>query len=174
MCAAALAAAAGPISIESPYSLAAVRQLHHRRRAPLRRWHGHYSNETLVPGLGGLRNGGPFRNWCLLRRLFLCDALALGPRGLEDEGLLLYTVGRTLLRAPASFSFRIRTGGAGRVTQTGLNFSDGQGGAVHAALDGLLGVCSLSGRFGTALAGVALLLCPSLLRRLGPSSHGLS
>ena len=38
---------------------------------------------------------------------------------------------------------------------------------------GLLGVVSLSGRFSTALAGVALLLCSSLLGRLGPSSHGL-
>ena len=93
---------------------------------------------------------------------------------LEDcpEGVLLCLAGRALLRAPASFSFRIRSGGAGRVALTGLNFSDCQSGAVHATLAGFLSFGSLSGRFGTALAGVALLLCPSLLRHLGPSSHG--
>ena len=114
-----------------------------------------------------------------MRRVLLCDALALGPRGLEDEGLHLYTVGRALLRAPASLSSCGRMGGASRIALTGLNFSNYQGGAVHAALTGLLGIGSLSSRFGTALAGVALndvtlLLCPSLLRRLGPSSHGLT
>jgi len=156
-----------------PILLAAVRQLHHHRRAPLRCWHERYSDETLVPGLGGLRDGGSFHLWRLLRRV-LCDALALGPRGLEDEGHLLSMVGRALLRAPASLSSCGRTGGASRIALTGLNFSNCQGGAVHAALAGLLGVGSLSGRFGTALDGVTLLLlCPSLLRRLGASSHGL-
>ena len=81
--------------------------------------------------------------------------------------------GRAPLHIPASFSFRIRSGGAGRVALTGLNFSNCLGGTTGTAPAGLLGAVSLSGRFGTALAGVALLLCPSLLRRLGPSSHGL-
>jgi len=40
-----------------PVLLAAVWQLHHRRRALLRRWHGYYRNGTPVPGLGGLRGG---------------------------------------------------------------------------------------------------------------------
>ena len=83
-------------------------------------------------------------------------------------------VGGVLLRAPTSFSSCIRPGGASRVALTGLDFSDCQGGAVHTAPAGLLGVGSLSGCLGSALAGVTLLLlCPSLLRRLGPSSHGL-
>ena len=76
-------------------------------------------------------------------------------------------------RAPASFSLRIRSGGAGRVALTGLNFNGRLGSATSTAVAGLLGVGSLSGRFGTALASVALLLCPGLLRRPGPSSQGL-
>jgi len=81
-------------------------------------------------------------------------------------------VGRALLRVPASFSFRIRSGGAGRVALTGLDFNSRLGGVTGPAPAGLLGVVSLSGRFGTALAGVAL-LCPSLLRCPGPSCQGL-
>ena len=78
-------------------------------------------------------------------------------------------VSRVLLRAPASFSSRIRSGGAGRVTLTGLNFNNCLGGATGTAPAGLLGVVSLSACFGTALAGVALLLlCSGLLGRLGP------
>ena len=156
-----------------PILLAAVRQLHYRRHTPLRRWHGHYRDSTLVPGLRGPRDRGSFHHRRLLRRLLLCDVLALGPRGLEDEGLLLHTIGRTLLRPPAGLSSCVRSGGASRIALTGLNSSNCQGGAVHAALAGLLGVGSQSGCFGTALAGVTLLLCPSLLRRLGASSHGL-
>ena len=109
--------------------------------------------------------------WRPLRRV-LCDALALGPRGLEDKGLLLCLAGTALLRAPANFSFRTRSGGAGRVTLTGLNFNGRLGGATGTAPASLLGIVSLSGRFGTALAGVAL-LCPSLLFCPGPSSQGL-
>ena len=79
-----------------------------------------------------------------------------------------------VLRAPAGLSFRIRSGGAGHVALTGLNFNGRLGSATGTAPASLLGVVSLSGRFGTALAGVTLLLlCPSLLRRLGPWSHGL-
>jgi len=81
-------------------------------------------------------------------------------------------VGGALLRAPAGLSSCVRSGGVNRIALTGLNFSDCQGGAVHAALAGLLGVGSLIGRFGTALAGVALLLYSGLLGRLGPSGHG--
>ena len=81
--------------------------------------------------------------------------------------------GRALLRAPASFSFRIRSGGAGRIALTGLDFNGHLGGATGTARAGLLGIVSLSSRFGTTLASVALLLCPSLLRRPGPSSQGL-
>jgi len=80
--------------------------------------------------------------------------------------------GRTLLRASASFSFCRRSGGAGGVALTGLNFNKCVDGATGATLASLLGVGNLSGRLGTALAGAVLLLCPSLLRRLGPSSHG--
>ena len=157
-----------------PVLLAAVRQLHHRRRAPLRRWHGHYCDDTLVPGLGGFRDGGSFHNWRPLRRLLLCDALTLGPQGLEDEGLLLNTTGRALLHAPASLSSCVRSGGASRIALTGLNSSNCQGGTVHTALAGLLGIGGRSGCFGTALAGVNLLLLrPGWLRRLGASSHGL-
>ena len=90
-----------------------------------------------------------------------------------DEGILLCAAGRTLLLAPASFSFRIRSGGAGRVALTGLDFNGRLGGATGTARAGLLGIISLSSRFGTTLAGVALLLCPSLLRRPGPSGQGL-
>ena len=83
-------------------------------------------------------------------------------------------VGGALLRPPTSFSSCIRPGGASRVALAGLNFNVCPGGAVRAAPAGLLGVVSLSGCFSTALAGVALLLlCSSLLGRLGPSSHGL-
>ena len=146
----------------------------------MRRWHGHYSDNTLVPGLVGLRDGGSLHQWRPLRRLFLCDALALGPRGLGDEGVLLCLAGRVLPRAPASFSSYIWSGGAGRVALTGLNFNGRLGSATGTVLAGLFaGIGHLSSRFGTTLAGVALtgvtllLLCPSLLRRLGPSSHGL-
>ena len=83
-------------------------------------------------------------------------------------------VGGALLRAPTSFSSYIRPGDASRIALTGLNFNDCPGGAVRAAPAGLLGVVSLSGYFGIALASVALLpLCPSLLGCLSPSSHGL-
>ena len=155
-----------------PVLLAAVWQLHHRHRALLRHWHEYYRNGTPVPGLGGLRGGSSSHPWRLLRRLFLCDTLALGPRGLVDEGTLLCLAGRALLRAPASLSFHIRSGGASRVALTGLNFNSRLGGVTGPAPAGLLGVVSLSGRFGTALAGVAL-LCPSLLRCPGPSCQGL-
>ena len=78
------------------------------------------------------------------------------------------------MRAPASLSSCVRSGGASRIALTGLNFSNCHGGAIHTALASLLGVGSRSGCFGTALAGVTLLLlCPSLLRRLGTPSHGL-
>jgi len=59
------------------------------------------------------------------------------------------------------------------VALTGLNFDVRPGGAIRTALAGLLDVVSLSGCFSTALADVALLLCSSLLGRLGPSSHRL-
>ena len=108
-----------------------------------------------------------------MRRLFLCDALSLSPQGLEDEGLLFYMVGRALLCAPASFSSRIRSGGAGRVALTGLNYDVRPGGAIRIAPAGLLGVVSLSSRFDATLASVALFLCPGLLRRPGTSSQGL-
>ena len=82
--------------------------------------------------------------------------------------------GGVLLRTPTSFSSYNRPGGASRVALTGLNFDVWPGGAIRTAPAGLLGVVSLSGCFSTALAGVALLLLsPSLLGRLGPSSHGL-
>ena len=90
-----------------------------------------------------------------------------------DEGILLCAAGRTLLLAPASFSFRIRSGGTGRVALTGLNVDGRLGGATGTAPAGLLGIASLSSRFCATLAGVALFLCPGLLRRLGPSGHGL-
>jgi hypothetical protein len=103
-----------------------------------------------------------------LRRTLLRDAPALGPRGLEDEGLL-YTVGRALLHTPTGLSFRIQSGGAGRVALTGLNVDGRLGSAADTALAGLFaGIGRLSSRFGTMLAGVALtgvtllLLCPSL------------
>ena len=82
-------------------------------------------------------------------------------------------VGRAFLRAPTSFSFCNRLGGAGRVTLTGLSFNSRLGGATGTAPAGLLGIASLSSRFCATLAGIALLLCPGLLRRLGPSGHGL-
>ena len=136
----------------------------------------HYRDGTLVPGLDGLRDGGSFYLWRLLRHV-LCEALALGPRGLEDEGLLRCLAGRALLRVPASFSFCGRSGGAVRVAPTGLNINDRLGGATGTALAGLLGVGRLSSRLGATLAGVALtgvtLLLPGSLRRLGPSGHGL-
>ena len=81
--------------------------------------------------------------------------------------------GRTLLLALASFSFRTRSGGAGRVALTGLSFNSRLGGATGTAPASLLGIVSLSSRFCATLAGVALLLCPSLLRRPGPSGQGL-
>jgi len=63
---------------------------------------------------------------------------------------------------------------------TGLNFDGRLGSATDTALSGLFaGIGHLSSRFGTTMAGAALtgvtllLLCPSLLRRLGPSRHGL-
>ena len=90
-----------------------------------------------------------------------------------DEGILLCLTGRTLPRVPASFSFHIRSGGTGRVALTSLNFNGRLGGATSTASADLLGVVSPSGRFGTALAGVALFLCPRLLRRSGPSGQGL-
>ena len=155
-----------------PVLPAAVRQLHHRRRALLRRWHGHYCDGTLVPGLGGLRDGGSFYPWRLLRHV-LCEALVLGPRGLEHEGLLGCLTSRALLRVPASFSFCDRSGGAVRIALTGRNSNGRLGDATGTALAGLLGVGRLSSRFCATLAGVALLLCPGLLRRLGPSGHGL-
>src|SRR6185503_20248009 len=130
-------------------------------------------NGTLVPGLGGLRDGSSSHPWRLSRHLFLCDTLALSPRGLEDKGLLLCLTGRALPRVPASFSFHIRSGGTGRVALTGLNFNGRLGCATSTALAGLLGIVSPSGRFCTALAGVALLLCPCLLRHSGPPGQGL-
>jgi len=78
-----------------------------------------------------------------------------------------------LLRAPASFSFYVRSGGDICVARTGLSFNSCLGGATGTAPAGLLGIASLSSRFCATLAGVALLLCPGLLRRLGPSGHGL-
>jgi hypothetical protein len=74
---------------------------------------------------------------------------------------------------PASFSFHIRTGGTGRAALTGLNFNGRLGDTTGTASADLLGVVSPSSRFGTALTGVALLLCPSLLRRPGHPSQGL-
>src|SRR6185437_1526840 len=103
----------------------------------------------------------------------LCGALDLGPRGLKDEGPLFCLAGRAFLRVPASFSFRARSGGACRVALTGLNFNGRLGGATGTAPAGLLGVVSLGSLFGAILASVALLLCPGLLRRPGPSSQGL-
>ena len=69
-------------------------------------------------------------------------------------------------------------GGAVRVALTGLNFDGRLGSAKDTALAGLFtGIGRLSSRFGTTMASVALtsvaLPCPSLLRRLGPSGHGL-
>jgi hypothetical protein len=88
--------------------------------------------------------------------------------------LLLRLVGRALLRAPASFSSCIRSGGAGRVALTGLNFDVRPGGAICVAPAGLLGVVSLSGCFGASSADIAILFMRSgLLGRLGPPSHGL-
>ena len=85
--------------------------------------------------------------------------------------------GRALLRTPASFSFCIRSGGAGRVALTGLNVDGRLGSTSDAALAGVFaGVGRLSSRLGTTLAGVALTgvtLLPGLLRRLSPSGHGL-
>jgi len=84
-------------------------------------------------------------------------------------------VGRALLRAPAGLYSCVRSGGASRISLTGLNSSNCQGGAIHAVLAGLLGVCGQSSCFGTALAGVTLLLlCSGLLCRLGASSHVFS
>jgi hypothetical protein len=77
------------------------------------------------------------------------------------------------LHTSASFSFRLQPSGAGRIALTGLNSNGRLGGANGPAPAGLFGVGSLSSRHGTTLAGAVLLLCPSLLRRLGPSSHGL-
>jgi len=82
-----------------PVLLAAVRQLHHRCHAPLRRWLRHYRNGTLVRGLRGPRCRGSFHCRGLLRRTLFRDAPALGPRGLEDEGLL-HTVGRRSCAPP--------------------------------------------------------------------------
>jgi len=83
-------------------------------------------------------------------------------------------VGGVLLRTPASFSFCNRPGGASRVALIGLKFDVWPGGAVRAAPAGLPGVVSLSGCLSSALADVvSILLCSSLLGRLGPSSHGL-
>src|SRR6185436_11314876 len=119
---------------------------------------------------GGLREGGSFYPWRLLRHV-LCEALALGPRGLEDEGLLCCLTGRALLRVPASFSFCGRSGGAVRVAPTSLNFNGRLGGATGTALAGPLGIGRLSSRLGATLAGGALtgitLLLPGSLRRLG-------
>src|SRR6185312_17313786 len=109
-----------------PVLLAAVRQLHHCCHAPLRRWLRHYRNGTLVRGLRGPRCRGSFHCRRLLRRTLFRDAPALGPRGLEDEGLL-HTVGRALLRAPTGLSFHSWTGGAVRVALTNLNFDGGLG-----------------------------------------------
>jgi hypothetical protein len=107
----------------------------------------------------------------------LYEALALDPRGLEDEGLLRSLAGRALLRAPARVSFYVRSGGAVCVALTGLNINDCLGGATGIALAGLLGVGRLSNRLGATVADVVLtgiaLLLPGLLRRLGPSGHGL-
>ena len=84
-------------------------------------------------------------------------------------------VSGALLRPPTNVSFCNRPSGAGRVALPGLNFDVRPGGAIRTAPAGLLDVVSLSGCFSTALAGVAtLLLCSSLLGRLGPSSHDLS
>ena len=107
-----------------------------------------------------------------LRRRLLRNTLALGPWGLEYEGLLLCLAGRALLHAPASFSFHSRSGGASRVALTGLSFNSRLGGVTGPAPADLLGVIGLSGCFGTALAGVTLLF-PSLLCCPGPSSQGL-
>ena len=159
-----------------PVLLAAIWQLHHRCHTPLRRWLSHNRNGTLVQGLRGPRRRGSFHRRCLLRRTLLRDAPALGPRGLEDEGLL-HTVGRALLRAPTGLSFSIRSGGAGRVALTGLNVDGHLGSTTDTTLAGLLGVGRLSSRLGATLAGVALtavtLPLPGSLRCLGPSGHGL-
>ena len=69
-------------------------------------------------------------------------------------------------------------GGAVRVALTGLNFDGRLGSATDTALAGLFaGIGRLSSRLGTTMASIVLagvaLLCPSLLRRLGPSRHGL-
>ena len=83
-------------------------------------------------------------------------------------------VGGALLRTPTSFSFCNRPGGAGHIALTGLNFDVRPSGAIRTAPAGLLDVVSLSSWFSIALADVALLLlCSSLLGRLGPSSHRL-
>ena len=116
--------------------------------------------------------GVSFHLWRLLRHI-LCEALVLGPRGLEHKGLLGCLTSRALLRVPASFSFCDRSGGAVRVALTGLTFNSRLVGATGTAPASLLGIVSLSSRFGTTLAGIALLLCPSLLRRPGPSGQGL-
>ncbi|XP_039812129.1 uncharacterized protein LOC120675105 [Panicum virgatum] len=104
-------------------------------------------------------------------------ALVLGPRGLEDEGLLGCLTGRALLRAPASFSFCGRAGSAVRVALTGFNSNSRLGGTTGTARACLLSVGRRSGRPGTTLAGVALtgvtLLLPGSLSRLSPSGHGL-
>ena len=81
--------------------------------------------------------------------------------------------GGALLRVPAGFSFCDRSGGAVRIALTGLSFNSRLGGATGTAPASPLGIVSLSSRFCITLAGVALLLCPGLLRRLGPSGHGL-
>jgi len=81
--------------------------------------------------------------------------------------------GRALLRVPASFPFCDRSGSAVRIALTDRNSNDRLGDATGTALAGLLGVGRLSSRFCATLAGVALFLCPGLLRRLGPSGHGL-
>jgi len=108
------------------------------------------------------------------RASVLYNALDLSPRWLGNEGLCLRLAGEVLLHVPTSFFPCNRPGGASRVALTGLNFDVRPGGAVRAAPTSFPHGVSLSGYFNTALADVAsILMCSSLLGRLGPSSHCL-
>jgi len=87
--------------------------------------------------------------------------------------------GRALLCVPASFSFRIRSGGAGRVALTGLNFNGRLGGWVSkGGAEGLL--CAARDGVGIALKvedGAQRPLGPALawfLDQLGLESGGLA
>ena len=164
------------MSIESPYSSLLSGSCTTGTMAPCAVGTGTTATIPSSRASVGSEMGGSFYLRRLLRHV-LCEALALGPRGLEDEGLLRCLAGRVLLRTPASFSFYVRSGGAVRVALTGLNINDRLGGATGTALAGLLSVGRSSSRLGATVAGVTLtsvtLLLPGLLRRLGPSGHGL-